>query len=168
VQFLAFSAKLEISSDRAPQEERRELQSTFTLSSIATNGINPRCRADQAPGWHLCRHHPARLLQEDGPGSFAFAGVIDGVRLRALIKPTGTLRYTFQAKARSPNLARTKNPVYATLTIGDDQRRDLGHGRDFPLKPDHANARRPASRAAPGQTSIAASACARAAACRGR
>jgi hypothetical protein len=42
------------------------------------------------------------------------------VRLRALIKPTGTLRYAFHAKATGPNLAGTKNPVYVTLTIGDD------------------------------------------------
>jgi hypothetical protein len=32
-------------------------------------------------------------------------------------------------------LAGTMNPVYATLTIGKRQRRNLGHGRDFPLRP---------------------------------
>lgn len=53
-------------------------------------------------------------------GVFTFKGVIDGVRLKALIKQTGTLRYAFLAKANGANLAGTKNPVYATLTIGND------------------------------------------------
>ncbi len=40
--------------------------------------------------------------------------------LGAVIKPTGTLRYLFEAKANGANLAGTKNTVYTTLTIGDD------------------------------------------------
>jgi hypothetical protein len=42
------------------------------------------------------------------------------VRLEALIKRTGTLRYAFEAEARDANLAGTKNPVPVMLTIGDD------------------------------------------------
>jgi hypothetical protein len=42
------------------------------------------------------------------------------VRLEALIKRTGTLRYAFDAKARHANLTGTKNPVPVMLTIGDD------------------------------------------------
>jgi hypothetical protein len=41
VQFLAFSAKFEIDLDRAPREDRLELQSNFTLSSTATKGFRP-------------------------------------------------------------------------------------------------------------------------------
>jgi hypothetical protein len=46
---------------------------------------------------------------EDGGegGLFTFHGVIDGVRLEVLIKPTGTLRYKLQAKATGANLAGT-------------------------------------------------------------
>lgn len=46
--------------------------------------------------------------------------MIDGVRLKALIKRTGTLRYVFLAKAHNADLTGTKNPVQVTLTIGDD------------------------------------------------
>jgi hypothetical protein len=46
--------------------------------------------------------------------------VINGVTLEALIKPTGTLRYAFQAKATGPDLTGTKNPVFVTLIIGGD------------------------------------------------
>jgi hypothetical protein len=42
------------------------------------------------------------------------------VSLEALIKPTGTLRYAFQAKATGANLTGTTNTEYATLIIGGD------------------------------------------------
>jgi hypothetical protein len=51
---------------------------------------------------------------------FSFEGVINGVRLEALIKRTGTLRYAFEAEARDANLAGTTNPVQVSLTIGGD------------------------------------------------
>jgi hypothetical protein len=38
----------------------------------------------------------------------------------SLIKRTGTLRYAFDAEAKSANLTGTKNPVLVMLTIGDD------------------------------------------------
>jgi hypothetical protein len=120
VQFLVFSTKLEISLDRAPQEERLELQSTFTLSSIASNGINPVAEPIKLQVGTFTTTIPPGSFKKNSQGSFTFAGGIDGLGLRALIKPTGTLRYAFQAKATGPNLAGTKNPVYATLAIGDD------------------------------------------------
>ncbi len=51
---------------------------------------------------------------------FSFHGVIDGVKLEALIKRAGTLRYAFQAEAKGANLAGTKNAVQVILTIGDN------------------------------------------------
>jgi hypothetical protein len=63
---------------------------------------------------------------EDGDGDehedgfFTFHGDIDGVKLKALIKPTGTLRYAFFAKARDADLTGTTNPVTVMLTIGNN------------------------------------------------
>jgi hypothetical protein len=42
------------------------------------------------------------------------------VSLQALIIPTGTLRYAFNAVATGANLAGTKNTVPVSLTIGGD------------------------------------------------
>jgi len=42
------------------------------------------------------------------------------VKLKALIKRTGTLRYAFDAEAKSANLTGTVNTVYVTLIIGGD------------------------------------------------
>jgi len=53
-------------------------------------------------------------------GPFRFHGVIDGVALHMLIRPTGTKRYALEAEARDANLAGTKNPVPVSLTIGGD------------------------------------------------
>jgi hypothetical protein len=87
VPFLAFNAKLEIDLDRKPKEDRFELQCNFTLSSTA------RRRAG-----HVTL--PPGSFKKHEDGFFTFHGVIDGVRLEALIKRTGTLRHAFNAVAK--------------------------------------------------------------------
>jgi len=52
-------------------------------------------------------------------GSFFFAGVINGVSLKARITPTATLQYAFHALATG-SLPYTVNPEYVTLIIGGD------------------------------------------------
>jgi len=56
-------------------------------------------------------------MQPDG--SFFFAGVINGVRLKARITRTDT-GYAFHAKATDASLTGTKNSAYVTLIIGGD------------------------------------------------
>jgi len=126
--FLAFSAKLEIDLDRAPKEDHFELQSSFTLSSTAPR-INPVTEpvtlqigtfSTTIPPGSFKKHEHENGEDEHEDGSFTFHGVIDGVRLEAVIKRTGTLRYAFDTEARDANLAGTKNPVQVSLTIGGD------------------------------------------------
>ena len=130
VPFLAFNAELEIDLDRKPNKDSFELESSFTLSSTAP-GINPVTEpvtlevgtftTTIPPG--SFRKHEHEGDEDEGKGedgSFTFHGVIDGVRLKAVIKPTDTLRYAFQAKAKGADLTGTKNPVQVTLTIGGD------------------------------------------------
>jgi YVTN family beta-propeller protein len=131
VPFLAFNAKLAIDLDRKPREDRFELQSHFTLSSTAP-GIHPHGEpvtlqvgtfSITIPPGSFRRHedeHEVGDEHENEDGSFTFHGVIDGVRLEALIKRTGTLRYAFHAEAKGANLAGTKNPEQVSLTIGGD------------------------------------------------
>ena len=63
---------------------------------------------------------PPGSFRKHGDGLFTFHGVVDGVRLEALIRPTGTLRYAFHAEAHGADLTGTKNPVPIILTIDDD------------------------------------------------
>ena len=61
-------------------------------------------------------------------GSFIFVGVIDGVRLKAQIRPTGTLRYAFHAEAKARELGRDHEPGVCDPDHRRRQRRDLGRG----------------------------------------
>jgi uncharacterized repeat protein (TIGR03803 family) len=127
VPFLAFNAKLKIDLDRKPNKDSFELESHFTLSSTAP-GINPVTEpvtlqvgtftVTIPPG--SFKKHEDEDEHEHEDGFFTFHGVIDGVRLEALIKRTGTLRYAFHAEGKGANLTGTVNPVQVMLTIGGD------------------------------------------------
>ena len=90
------------------------------MSSTDSNGINPATEAVTLQVGTFTTTIPPGSFMKQPDGSFVFVGVVNGVGLGAVIKPTGTLRYAFQAKAKGANLAGTKNAVYATLTIGGD------------------------------------------------
>jgi YVTN family beta-propeller protein len=121
VPFLAFDAKLEIDLDRNPKEDRFELQSHFTLSSTALR-LHPAVEPVTLQiGTFSITIPPGSFKKhegEDDGGSFTFHGVLEGVRLEALIKRTGTLRYAFDAEAKGADLTGTTNPVPVSLTIG--------------------------------------------------
>ena len=119
VPFSAFRAKLEIDLDKKPNEDRFELQSSFTLGH-ASNGINPAAEKVKLQIGAFTTTIPPGSFKGTGFGPFKFRGVIDGVILKVLIEPTGTKRYAFLAKARDANLTGSVNPVTVTLTIGDD------------------------------------------------
>ncbi|MGH6852607.1 MAG: YncE family protein, partial [Methylocella sp.] len=127
VPFLAFNAKLAIAFGAAPNEDSLNLHSHFTLRSAAP-GIHPHREPVTVQVGTFSITIPPGSFKKHGDGDgddragglFTFKGVIDGVRLDALIKQTGTLRYEFLANARHANLTGTKNEVYVTLTIGGD------------------------------------------------
>ena len=133
--FSAFTARLAIDLDRASKKDRFELQLSFTLGS-ASNGINPPVEPVTLkvgtfttiipPGsFKIADDQDDQNDQEEGVGMkrfgpFRFRGVIDGVDLRVLIRPTGAKRYALEAEARHADLTGTENPVPVTLTIGGD------------------------------------------------
>lgn len=120
VQFLSFNAKLDI---KAAKRGTFDVQSEFTLSSTASNGIHPESEPVKLQVGPFITTIPAGSFREHGDysrRSYSFEGVIDGVRLEAQIKPTGTLRYAFQAEAKGANLSGTNNPLQVSLSIGDD------------------------------------------------
>jgi len=117
VPFLAFSVTaLAIDFDGAPTFN---LHSQFTLSSTAP-AINSVTQPVTLQVGTFSTTIPAGSFTKQPDGSFFFAGVIDGVSLKAQIRPTGTLQYTFHAKATGASLTGTKNTVYVTLIIGGD------------------------------------------------
>jgi hypothetical protein len=119
VPFLAFNAKLEIDLEHKPTKDRFELLSSFTLGT-ASNGINPAAEPVTLKTGTFTTTIPPGSFKDIGQGIFVFRGVIGGVRLEALIAPTGSSRYALVAAAQDANLTGTTNPVPVTLTIGDD------------------------------------------------
>jgi hypothetical protein len=118
--FLAFNATLKIDFGGPPPEDTFNLHSGFTLSSSASNGINPVTEpVTLQVGTVITTISPGSFSMHKN-GSFTFAGLIGGVNLDALIKPTGTLRYEVHAKGQGASLTGTTNPVPVSLTIGDD------------------------------------------------
>jgi YVTN family beta-propeller protein len=117
VPFLAFNAIVAIQLGGTPNQDAFGFGSNFTLSSTAP-AINPVTQPVTIQVGSFATTIPIGSFVKQKDGSFAFKGVIDGVSLGALIKPTGTLRYAFQAKATGANLTGTVNTVYATLIIG--------------------------------------------------
>jgi hypothetical protein len=134
--FLAFNVKVAIVLAGKQNENSMDLVSHFILSSTAP-GIHPHREPvtlqvgtfSIPPGSFKKDEHDD---EEGEDGSFTFQGVIDGVRLKALIKRTGTLRYAFEAETRQLDL-------YHEPGAGEPDHRprhghDLDPGRHFPLK----------------------------------
>ncbi len=117
IPFLAFNAKLAIQFGSIPTKDAFGLGSNITLSSTAP-GINPLTDPVTLQAGTFTTTIPPGSFIKHADGSFTFQGLILGVGLGALIKPTGTLRYAFQAKATGANLTGIVNPVPVTLTIG--------------------------------------------------
>jgi hypothetical protein len=120
VPFLAFSATaLDIAFGTAPNQDSFNLHSPFTLSSTAP-GLHPHRDPVTLQIGTFSITIPPGSFREQPDGSFTFAGVINGVSLKAQITPTATLQYAFHAVATGASLTGTVNTLYATLTIGGD------------------------------------------------
>jgi hypothetical protein len=119
VPFLAFSATLDIAFGTAPNDDFLNLHSQFTLSSTAP-GLHPHRDQVTLQVGTFSITIPPHSFTEQPDGSFAFAGVITGVSLKARITPTATLQYAFHAKVTGASLTGTTNPVYVTLIISGD------------------------------------------------
>jgi YVTN family beta-propeller protein len=89
VPFLAFSATLDIAFGAAPNEDFFNLHSPFTLSSTAP-AINPVNEPVTLRVGTFSITYPPGSFTKQLDGSFTFAGVINGVSLKAQIYPTGT------------------------------------------------------------------------------
>ena len=84
VPFLAFSATLGIHFGGAPNEDSFNLHSPFTLSSTAP-GLHPHRDPVTLQVGTFSITIPPGSFREQPDGSFAFAGVISGVSLKAQI-----------------------------------------------------------------------------------
>jgi hypothetical protein len=96
-----------------------ELQSEFTLGQ-ESDGIHPSTEWVTLRAGTFGATIPAASFKQHDRGQFVFDGEVDGAALHVRIRPTGTVRYAFEAAVHHADLAGTENPVMVTLTTGDD------------------------------------------------
>lgn len=124
IRFSDFRAKLDVDLDPYPTLDTFKLESSFTSSSTASDGIRPDVEPVTLQVGPFITTIPAGSFLKHPDGSYAYTGSIyyalGKVELAARIKPTGTLRYAFTAEAKGEYLGGIANPVQVSLGIGDD------------------------------------------------
>ena len=120
VPFLSFGAEAVIRFGSASNQDEFDLHCGFTLRSTESNGIDPLLDPVTAQVGTFTVTIPPRSFTKRGVDSFAYNGVIGGVRLHAQIRPAGALRYSVEVRARGASLAGSKNPIQVSLIIGND------------------------------------------------
>ncbi len=134
VPFAAFKAKAEIDLRHRPHhdefekghrprrdkfEDEFEMTATFTLGPN-NNGIAPLTEAVTVQVGTFSTTIPAGSFRLK-KGRFTFEGVIDGVKLEAVLRSLILGNdYEFTVEGKGADLTGTENPVTAGLTIGDD------------------------------------------------
>ncbi len=63
---------------------------------------------------------PAGAFQQDKQGHFTFEGTIHGVELQATLTPLESHQFECKAEGKQADLTGIANPVFVTLTIGDN------------------------------------------------
>jgi hypothetical protein len=120
VPFLSFTAKLDIELGRKPNRDAFHLGSSLILSGTANDEIHPDTEPVKLQIGPFIATIPSGSFSRHGDRLYRFEGVIDHVRLEAMIEQTGSLRYRFSAEADGANLNGIANPVQVSLGIGDD------------------------------------------------
>ncbi|MEP6936202.1 MAG: SBBP repeat-containing protein, partial [Nitrospirota bacterium] len=129
--FAAFKAKAEIDVRHRPHHDqfeghhRRQKKDEFEMTAIFTlgpnnNGIAPLTEAVTVQVGAFATTIPAGSFTQK-KGRFIFEGVIDGVKLEAVLRSLilGD-DYKFTVEGKGADLTGTENPVTVSLTIGDD------------------------------------------------
>ncbi len=120
VPFLSFSAEAAIRFGTTRNRDDFDLHCRFTLRGTESKGFNPQIDPVTVQVGTFTATIPPHAFTKLSHGSFAFAGVIGGVRLHARIRPAGTLLYAVEALGRGAGLAGSKNPIQVSLTIGNN------------------------------------------------
>jgi DNA-binding beta-propeller fold protein YncE len=109
VPFIAFSAKIDIHLSSKQHQDAFDLESSFILSSKASNGIRPGIEPVKLQVGPFITTIPAGSFKQRQDRSYTYEGVTDGVSLEAKIDLTGTLRYRLRAKVSGANLSGITN-----------------------------------------------------------
>jgi len=118
VPFARFTPKAKIDLRPAPGKDWFEMLAPFKLGADS-DGIAPLAEAVTIQIGTFSTTIPAGSFALKN-GLFTFAGIIDGVKLHALLIPLKGKTYAFWTYANSATLTGTRNPVSVGLAIGND------------------------------------------------
>jgi YVTN family beta-propeller protein len=120
VPFLSFSTQAAIRIANTANRDDFDLRCHFTLRGRESKGLNPPIEPATAQVGTFTVTIPPHSFTKRGGDSFAYMGVIGGVRLHARIRTAGTLRYAVEVAGRGASLAGSKNPIQVSLIIGNN------------------------------------------------
>jgi len=120
VSFASLSAKADITRGPAANDDRFDINGTFTLGTTS-NGINPLTEAVTVQVGPVSETIPPGSFTRDRQGRFKFTGVIGGVALDVVIVPTSSGQFQFMVEGSGAELSTAVNPVTIALQIGDDR-----------------------------------------------
>ncbi len=118
VPFMAFTSKLNINLSPKQHQDAFDLESSFILSSKASNGIHPGIEPVKLQVGPFITTIPTGSFKKRPDSSYTYEGMSDGVKLAVKIDLTGTLRYRLRAKVMDANLSGITNPVQVSLSVG--------------------------------------------------
>jgi YVTN family beta-propeller protein len=103
-----------------PGQSAFEIIGFLTLKTTDSNCIRPDIEEVRLTIDGVTFAFPPGSFKQRPTGSFTFHGTLQGATITAVIKPIATSRYAFYASGKGVTFTGTKNPVQATLIIGDD------------------------------------------------
>ncbi len=113
VSFAAFTAELEI------KNKKFDLDAAFTLGA-GNNGIAPLTEQMILQFGTLSFTIPAGAFHQVNATLFEFDGTISGFSLEVSLRSLGNGRYSLQVDGKGVKINETANPIYVSLTIGND------------------------------------------------
>ncbi|MFQ5976260.1 MAG: LamG domain-containing protein [Candidatus Hydrothermarchaeales archaeon] len=119
--FATFAASVAITLGPLPNDDDFRMKASFTLGA-GSGGIDPLTEDVRLQVGTFSTTIPAGSFNVDlKTGDFKFAGIIDGVSLRAIITPLGANTFEFNvSRGQGADLTGTVVPVAVELRIGDD------------------------------------------------
>jgi YVTN family beta-propeller protein len=106
----------------AAKSDSFDLESEIHLTATEQEDIHPDIEPVKVQVGPFLATVPPGSFTKQEHGSYGFEGFVSGVFLDVIIEKTGTLLYSFHAKANNVDLTGVRNPVQVSLNIGDVRR----------------------------------------------
>jgi YVTN family beta-propeller protein len=115
-----FRATAAIDLARRAGQDRLAFVAAFTLGST-TNGLDPTHEGVTLALGATTLRVPASGIVRTGSRTYAFAGVVGGVKLAMALRAVTATSYQLDLVATQADLQAIRNPVDVRVTIGDDE-----------------------------------------------